>query len=590
MKPRISSLVITAALLTGSAVSPVAINEVSAKVQQQNVQKATIIVNGQEKVVSVISSNKIKLYSIDYLSKIMSAAVKYNNKTKAYEATKKVGNKTMKIEYKVGSNNAVVNGKKTKLSAPPKMVGKTLFVEAGSFVKSLGGDILIDKNLLITANSKIKLMEKSLVIDGTSKKVKSLFIDNKQRYSVQDIAKLFSASTKITNKDVLVSKKGKTIKLKLSQNNITINNKAVKLKQNPILVKGTVYADLSDLIKAFDGDLLTLSNGYFVSTAGLVSGDTYNPQWINSSTLLVTNESEQTDSQSLLLNTTSKKSVFKIDGYDLAVSPNGKQAIYSDESGKVYLVDLSSKKVKEINHDDDSAKQEFVWSKDGKSVYFIQGDKSEKISSISIADGKIMSLFEDKLTSKSNLRVSSDGKKLLYLVGKEGTTSFTDGEDPDVDQIDLTDTEEQFYLIDLNAAELAAKPITTTKDNKVFPDFLSNGDIVYLSADPDSEELPVLKMINGDRTATLISNKEIIQSLVTPQGKIMTLAAEKNGESIIYEVNPSTKKLTKVAQTKLKLTSFAVSNDGKSIAAITDGKNGDVVVIYKNGIFESLTK
>ena len=103
----------------------------------------------------------------------------------------------------------------------------------------------------------------------------------------------------------------------------------------------------------------------------LVSGDTFNPQWVNNSTILVTNETEE-DSRSLLLNTSYlKKHDFTINATELVVSPNGKQAIYSDENGFVYLVDLVAKKVKALNVKDDSVKLEFVWSKDGQTVYFL---------------------------------------------------------------------------------------------------------------------------------------------------------------------------------------------------------------------------
>ena len=89
-------------------------------------------------------------------------------------------------------------------------------------------------------------------------------------------------------------------------------------------------------------------------------------------------------------------------------------------------------------------------------------------------------------------------------------------------------------------------------------------------------------MIDENNTiTTLISNKDIVSSLVTPTGEVMILVAESNGYSVIYKVNPATKKITKIAYTKLKLNSFSISNDGKSIAATTSGVNGDTVVVLK---------
>lgn len=593
MKRKISSLVMATALLSGSVFIPVAVTNVSAATTQlqQSAQKETIIVNGQEKVISFTQVNKKKLYSIDQLSQIMVATVKYNSKTKAYEVSKKSGKQVKKIDYKANVADVVINGKKTKLSTPTKMVGKTLFVEADSFVKTFGGDLLIDKSLLITVAGTFNLAEKSLTVDGSEKKVKGLSMNGKQLYSVQDIAKLFSATTTVNkNNEVLVTNKDKTIKLKLSNKAMTVNNKVINLKENPILVKNVVYADLSDLVHAFNGDILPTQTSYFVSTTGLVSGDTFKPQWVDNGSILVTNETE-TESRSMVVDTSSKKGLFTVNATELAVSPNGKQAIYSDENGYVYLVDLVTKKINGINLSDDSVKLEFVWSPDGQKVYFLQGDKSEKVSYINVVDGSIKKIFEDKLSYKTDLRLSMDGKKVLYIVGKEGITKNTEGENPEVDSIDLTDTEQQIYVVNLEDAEPKAIPVTITKENKVFHSFLADGSIVYVSADPESDKLPDVKMISVDQSvSTLISNKDINNLVVTSKGEVMILVRESNGNSVIYEWSNATKKLKNIAQTKLELTSFSVSNDGKSIVATTPGTNGETLVLFKNGVMELLTK
>ncbi len=277
---------------------------------------------------------------------------------------------------------------------------------------------------------------------------------------------------------------------------------------------------------------------------------------------------------------------------ELVVSPDGKQAIYSDENGFVYLVDLVANKVSTLNEKDDNAKLDFVWSKDGQVVYYIQGGSSDAVASINLQTGEIKSIFKDSLKYKSDLRLSADGKKLLYTAAKEGKTTFTEG-NADVEKIDLTGTEDQFYVINLEDEKPAGVALTTSTDNKVSPAFLQNGNVVYISADAESDKLPELKVIAGTdkdaKVTTLVENKDIISYQVTAEGKILLLAQE-NGKYEISEVNQDTKKLTKIASTELELTSFTVSQDGKSIAATTPGENGDVVVVYVNGVFEALTK
>ncbi|WP_409271336.1 stalk domain-containing protein [Neobacillus sp. SCS-31] len=593
MKRQFSNLVIAAVVVSGSLFAPVAMHEAHAASVQQTVKASVkneiVVVNGLEKVVGTSTVNKTKLYSSKQLATSMSAAITYNAKTKVFTVSKKAGSQLKKVEYKANSATATVNGKQTKLAAKPVVIGATLFVEPVSFIRALGGDVLADKNLLISTSSSFKTEAKTLTVDGSDKKVATLTANGKLLHSVQDVAKLFNAATTVTNKEVKITKANKTIKLKLYQNTLTVNNQTGKVKQNPILLKGIVYADLSDIVASLGGDIVPTKTGVFVSTAGLPSGDTFNPQWVDNTTILVTSETEE-ESRSALLHIPTKKEILKINGTELTVSPNGKLAIFSDETGAVHLADLTAKKVNTINSNDDSVKVEFVWATDGKGAYFIQGEKSDAVSYINISTGEIKEIFKDKLSYKSNLRLSSDGTKLLYTVGKEGSTKVSEGDNSEVIDIDITGTEEQIYLINLNAEKKEAAAITTSTDNKVSPAFLANGNIVYLSADPESDSLPVLKLLSADskKTEDLIANKDILAITVTAQGKVFILANE--NLTTIYEVNPNTKKLTKILETKLELTSFTVSSDGKSIMATTPGTTGDTVVFYKNGAFEALTK
>ncbi|MGX9135172.1 stalk domain-containing protein [Rummeliibacillus sp. JY-2-4R] len=473
MKRGFSSLLIASTVLASSAITPIALNDVHAKtVQVQKVEKGSILVDGKAKAISFTKQNKFKLYSVEQLSKLLSASYKYNSKTKSYELSKKINKKQVQLSIKANVATVIINGKKSKMNVAPKLVSKKLFAEPTTIIKALGAD--------------------------------------------------------------------------------------------------------------FDGK--------FLSPNGLVNGDTFDPQWVNGSNILVSNEDAE-NNKSLLLNTTTKKVTYTVNASGLVVSPNGKQAIYSDENGFVYLVDLVSKsKPKVLNDEDDSVKSEFVWSHDGKIVYFLQGDKSDKVGSIKVADGTISTIFSDSFSYKADLSLSVDGKKLLYTVGKEGSTTFTDGENPEVDNIDTTGTEPQIFSVNLTDTTPTAIALTNTTDNKVFPRFIANGNIVFLSAEDDDENFPELKMIDKNQNVTsLISTKEIVYADVSPKGEVLILVSEGNGKSVIYKVNTSTKKITKVASSKLKLTSFSILND-KSIVATTPGANGDQVAVLKNGLFELLTK
>lgn len=593
MKRQFSSMIIASAVLASSAFVPVSTSAVSAAVvqQKQTVQKEKVFVNGQDKVIEHIVFNKKKLYSATSLAHLVSAKATYDQKTQSYTFSKENGKQRLTITLKADSNAAVANSKKVTLSSPTKLVGKNLYVDAKPFVQALGGDLSIGKNLLISTNGLIKFETAKLNIDGELTKVEKIKWSEKDLYSIRDLAKAFSYSIKIDqNNQVILSKKGQTATFKLGQNTIIKNGKSTRVNTLPISVNGTAYADIKDLVSAFDGDLLTLTGGPFVSTAGLISGDTYSPQWINNSTLLVTNETE-TDSNTYLISSKSKKVLKNLGNSELTVSPDGERAVYSDESGFVYLIDLTTYKVTILNREDDAAKFEFTWSPDGTKIFFIHGDKSDKISSININDGSISKVYQDSFAYKSDLRLSPDGKKILYSVGKEGTTKYSDEKNTDVDGIDLTDTEAQLYLLPFEGSEIKPIQITNSKDNKVFPSFLRNGNIVFTSYDIEGNKLPILYVVDSNNlSSSLVSNKDIISSAVTAQGKIMILTAENNGMFKISEVDVASKKVTEIAQTKLELTSFSVSNDGKSIAVTTPGENGEKIMVLRNGSFEPLTK
>ncbi|WP_108670298.1 stalk domain-containing protein [Peribacillus acanthi] len=593
MKRPISSLVIASAVLVGSAYTPSLLGSVkAATVQQaQGVLKEKAIVTGIAKEIQYAMSNKHKQYSLNQLAGFMAANVTYDVKTKTFTTTKISGNKKYSIVLKSNSTTALVNGKKVKLTFPPKQIGKSLFGDAKTFLQALGGDILIDNGLLISTNGPIKFETAKLNVEGTSTTVKAVKLSGKQLYSVQDIAKLFGATVKIDkNSSVMVSKPGTAITMNLHQNILMKNGKSVKVNGFPLLSKGTVYTELKDIVSALGGEAIA-ENGGFIAKTPLMSGDTYNPNWVNGSTVLVTNETE-TDSRSYILDTVSKKALVDINGTEVSVSPDGKKAVFTNESGFIYLMDLTTKQVSPLNEKDDNEKFEFVWTKDGQKIYFFKGKETKDIATVNLADGTIKTVYTDSFTYKTNLKLSADEKNVIYTVGKEGKTNYTtpDSEgNTDVDNIDLKDTEPQINVLDLTATEIKPVILTNTIDNKANSAFLLDGSVVFTSYDVEGENTPILYMIGKNQKLTaLVTNKDILSTIVTSQGKIMILVAETNGSSI-YQVNPTNKSLTKVVSTSLDLTSFTISNDGK-IAVTVASDNGERVLVYKNGSFETLTK
>ncbi len=593
MKKQLSTLIIATSVLAGSVVTPILPHEVSAASVQQKGEfsKEKVLVNGQLRDIQYTVSNKQKLYSASDLAKLMSATVSYEKKSKAFTFSKKTGTKKVSIVVVASKGSTKINGKEVKLNAAPKIVGNSLFVEAKSFIQAFGGDLLLDNGLLVSTASSIKWQTSTLQVDGQPKKIRTVTIGGKSLYSVSDLANWYAATVNTDkNNLVTIKQKGKTSSFKILENTVTQNGKKIKIGNYPIKVKGIVYADLKDLTTIIGGELVTTQNGPFISVSGLISGDTFNPQWVNNTTVLAGNETTS-GAKNYLINVDSKKSSLEISGTEVSVSPSGKSAIYTDEKGIIYLTNLTTNKTVILNDQDDNEKFEFVWSKNEDKVYFFNGKDTDKIYNVNVKDGALTKVYADAFKYKSDLHLSNDGQKLIYSVSNEAKTNYTDSDNTDVSDIDLTDTEPQLFSLDLNAAELKPLQLTVTKDNKVFVNLLNNGNVVYTSYSTDSNVMPVLYMIDqSNKVLPLVTNKDIIQTVVTAQGKLFILVAEKNGYQVIYEVNASTKALTKVAQTKLELTSFSVSIDGKRMAVTSPGKNGDVLMVVKNGFFEAVTK
>jgi Tol biopolymer transport system component len=362
---------------------------------------------------------------------------------------------------------------------------------------------------------------------------------------------------------------------------LNVNGKKLKMPFTPVMFKSTPYADLTSIVTALGGDI----DENFISTAGFLKGTNTNPQWINSYLMLVTNED---DSTSKLIDIRSRKVVSTISQSDTVVSPDGKYAAYVDDSGLLYVIDLASGKTKQIS-DDDDVKVELTWSKDSKRLYFIHGSNNDAISVVSLDSGVVTKLVDDKVKYKTDLHLSPDETKILYTAAKEAKTNYTDSQNTDVDSIDTTGTDPQLFMVDLTSDNKQPVQLTTSADNKVDGNFVSNNQVIYLSATDDETSLPSLKMIADGKEKTLLANKNIIDVAVS-DGKIYVALEETNGIYTINTLNPETKKLTKLASTKEMIASLSVSPYNQQIAVAISTNNGEKVAILENGHLVDITK
>ncbi|MFD2444546.1 TolB family protein [Bacillus sp. CGMCC 1.16607] len=326
------------------------------------------------------------------------------------------------------------------------------------------------------------------------------------------------------------------------------------------------------------------------SINNLVSGSSYNAKWLDEQHILFTNEKNEISS-TYLLNVQTKQVKKQFNQSELTISPNGKQAIYSDDKDALFLLDIQSSKSTLLTNDD-SFKSDFVWSNDGSKIFFLQGDKGETVSSISVKDGSITKILDDKVEYKSDLRLSTDETKILYLAAKQAETKYTDDKKTDVDTIVTEGTEPQLFEFNLASSKPESVIITSSKENKFFITPLQNGRILYLEVSPEDDgKLPILKLTSPDRKTinNLVENMEIEGVTVSSNGGIYILVKEKDSSSSIYKVSTSGS-LERKINTKQEITSLEVSKEGKQIVTTIATDNGDKLAIFKDKRLEELTK
>ncbi|MNC48028.1 hypothetical protein D3C75_971220 [compost metagenome] len=71
--------------------------------------------------------------------------------------------------------------------------------------------------------------------------------------------------------------------------------------------------------------------------------------------------------------------------------------------------------------------------------------------------------------------------------------------------VDFSKAGEQLYKLDLVTKDAKPAALTTALDNKLYPEILANGSVVYLSADPDGNAANTLKSIGTDGTLSNIA-------------------------------------------------------------------------------------
>jgi sugar lactone lactonase YvrE len=389
--------------------------------------------------------------------------------------------------------------------------------------------------------------------------------------SVRDIVNAVGATLHINSDHSVVVKYGeKTLKLKLASKSIWINGVATPIAHPAKEVAYSTFIEPAAFVQALGGTL----EGNTINTVNLLEG-AERAVWVNSSWLIVSNTAGEGREDFLVDAATGKyEQLLKTEGAsDLVLSPDGKSAAYSDANGIVFTIDLATKQPKQVSTDN-SIKNELTWSKDGASLFFLQGDKSSVIAKIALADGKVSKVLEDKVDYKANLEVSADGTQFAFYVFKQPKVT-ADSKEVDLDNVDIdaTGTEPQIYFY--NAATANNKPIQLTKDtaDKVFLELAADGSKVsYVSVSADEASTGQLVTVDnaGKASTPLFADKDVYQ-LIQGGSNLYLLTAEGNSTNAIYEIDGATG-TSKLVQTVSDSASELIVSGSSDIAALIDGQ------------------
>ncbi|MBT2290599.1 hypothetical protein J7E73_15975 [Paenibacillus albidus] len=362
-----------------------------------------------------------------------------------------------------------------------------------------------------------------------------------------------------------------TVLIKPGAKSFQVDGAAQEFTVAPVLYGGKVYVELTKLVTALGGEL-EADSGAILSFAR-PEGTFDSLRWTADGSLIA-NKSDAELPVLLKFGTAVEGDyhVFSSDdnATELAVSPDQGWGAFSDETGLLHLINLSSGAIRALGTDN-SVKTDLVWSADGKKIYFIQGDKQEKIAQISVDTGEVKTILADKVENKSELRISGDDKSAVYIVNVTGVAKNDADSTEDSLTVDYSKAGEQLYKLDLSAKEAKPAALTTSPDNKLYPEILAGGSVVYLSADAEGDAANTLKEIKADGTASNIAFDVEVNWAENVGSGLVVSGTTADGSTVIYSLVASGAK-TELFRTAGDVSEIAVSKDGARLAVVSDGK------------------
>ncbi|WP_274366135.1 TolB family protein [Paenibacillus thermotolerans] len=305
-----------------------------------------------------------------------------------------------------------------------------------------------------------------------------------------------------------------------------------------------------------------------------------NPRWIGANRVIVTVEGEEGAADYILDLSTKQLDPIAEGAIDLAVSPDGTKAAFTNDKLEIVVVDLASKST-EIASTDTDTKVELQYSKDGTKLIYIGGEKQDYIAELDLATKETKKIVNDKVQNKAELQISSTGKQLLYSVTNPGkVTADSTNVDADNVEINMAGTEPQIYYVNLDVSSNPVQ-LTSSKTNKAYARFVANDRIVYLSSRVDDEDAPsVLMEADSKKNVRTFFNTYDVLAAEAVNGDVYVLTYGRLNSTEIYKIGADFKPV-RLLSTFKDVTGMAVSASGEiAVSVATD--DGEYVAIVKD--------
>ncbi|MBW4081135.1 stalk domain-containing protein [Paenibacillus sp. S150] len=423
-------------------------------------------------------------------------------------------------------------------------------------------------------------------VNGTPVALSTIDSSGYKLYSLSQVAGELGAKLILTSGgyELNDSKGLHTVRIGAGAKSYEADGAAQQFTVAPVIHNGKTYVELTKLVTALGGELE--AEDQTILSFARPEGQYDTLHW-SADGSIIANKSDSETAQ-----------LFKFSAYpggyevfssndsalDFAVSADQKWGAFTDETGQLKLISLTSGAISPLGTDT-SVKTDLVWSQDGKTIFFIQGDKQEKVAQISVETGDVKTVLDDKVENKSELRLSSDAKSIVYIVNITGVAKNDADSTEDSLTVDFSNAGEQLYKLDLETKDAKPAALTTALDNKLYPEILASGGVVYLSADPDGNTVNTLKSIGADGAMTDIAlDVEAAWSAAVATGLIVSGTAA-DGSISIYSIDAGGNK-TLLFHTTEDVSEVSVSNDGSKLAVVSDGR----VLLIQNGKAVQLSK